>query len=212
MKIFIAVPCMDQVPALFAQSLAMLRREADCVVGFQIGSLIYDARNKLATSAIKAGADYVLWLDSDMVFPPDLLGKMLKECKEKNIDFLSGLYFRRNPPYSTVLYDKLEALPDGKGCAHTSFECVPEGTFEVGGCGFGCVLMATDVLMSVSAKYAGHMFEPDYGMGEDLAFCWRARQAGYKIFCDSTLECGHVGHAVITRSYFEAFREGDKNA
>lgn len=212
MKIFIAVPCMDQVPALFAQSLALLKRETDCLVGFQIGSLVYDARNKLATAAIKAAADYVMWIDSDMTFEPNTLIRMLKEVQEKKIDFLAGLYFRRKPPYSTVMYDKLDKLPDGSGCTYTLLESIPEGTFEVGGVGLAGVLMSTDVLMSVSAKFGGRMFDPVHGMGEDLAFCWRARQCGYKIFVDSTIEFGHVGSAVITRGYFEAFREGRENA
>ena len=68
MKIFIAVPCMDQVPARFAQSLAMLKKVGECAVGFQIGSLIYTSRNDLASKAIEMDADFVLWLDSDMVF------------------------------------------------------------------------------------------------------------------------------------------------
>lgn len=212
MKIFIAVPCMEQVQALFAQCLAMLRRDADCMVSFQVGSLVYDARNKLANEAIRNECDYVFWVDSDMTFRPDTLIRMLKEVQEKKIDFLAGLYFRRKPPYSTVMYDKLEPLPDGSGCTYTLLESIPEGTFEVGGVGLAGVLMSTDVLMSVAAKYGGRMFDPVHGMGEDLAFCWKARQCGYKIFVDSGIEFGHVGQAVITRAYFEAFREEKEDA
>lgn len=208
-KFFIAVPCMDQLPARFAQSLAMLRRPGDTLVGFEIGSLVYNSRNNLAKAAIKSEADWVLWLDSDMTFRPDFLERMVKVCEDNDIEFLSGLYFRRNPPYSTVLFDKLEATE--KGCAYTTFESVPDGIFEVGGCGFGGVLMKTDVLLDVAGKY-GRIFDPLPGMGEDISFCWRARQCGYKIFCDSSLEMGHIGYAEITRGYFEAFRKGDDNA
>lgn len=205
MKTFIAVPSLDTVPALFCQSLALLQRAGDTMIGFEVGSLVYNARNNLARQAIKAEADYVLWLDSDMVFSPDLLQRMMKVSKENGIDFLTGLCFRRKPPYTPCLFDKLERLENGAGASYTALMSVPEGRFKVGGCGFAGVLMTTDVILSVSAKFGGRMFDPLPGFGEDVAFCWRARQCGYDIWCDSEIELGHVGNCIVTRKYFEAY-------
>lgn len=205
MKIFIAVPSLDTVPALFCQSLALLQRAGDTMIGFEVGSLVYNARNNLARQAIKAEADYVLWLDSDMVFSPDLLQRMMKVSKEHDIDFLTGLCFRRKPPYTPCLFDKLERLENGAGASYTALMSVPDGRFKVGGCGFAGVLMTTDVILSVSAKFGGRMFDPLPGFGEDVAFCWRARQCGYDIWCDSEIELGHVGNCIVTRKYFEAY-------
>ena len=209
-KVFIAVPSMDTLPALFAQSLALLKRAGDTMVGFEVGSLVYNARNHLARQAIKEEADWVLWLDSDMVFSPDLLQRMLKVCEENKIDFLTALCFRRKPPYTPCLFDKLERLPDDKGAAYTALLSVPDGRFQVGGCGFAGVLMSTDVLISVSAQFEGRMFDPMPGFGEDVSFCWRARQCGYEIWCDSSIEMGHVGNCVVTRGYFEAFNNREE--
>ncbi len=213
MKIFIAIPSLDTVPALFCQSLALLQRAGNTVVGFEVGSLVYEARNKLARAAIRAEADYVLWLDSDMVFPPDLLQRMLKVCQEENIDFLTGLCFRRKPPYTPCLFDRLEKTD--KGASYTALMSVPDGRFQVGGCGFAGVLLSTDVLLSVASQFDGRMFDPMIGFGEDVAFCWRARQCGYEIWCDSDIELGHIGGCVVTRKYFEAYNDGqrgDENA
>lgn len=203
MKVFIAVPSMDTLPALFCQSLALLQRAGDTMVGFEVGSLVYNARNNLARQAIKAEADWVLWLDSDMVFNPDLLQRMLKVCTENDIDFLTALCFRRKPPYTPCLFDRLDKI--GRGASYTALLSVPEGRFKVGGCGFAGVLLSTDVLISVSAKFDGRMFDPFEGFGEDVAFCWRARQCGYDIWCDSDIEMGHVGQCIVTRSFFEAY-------
>lgn len=203
MKVFIAVPSMDTVPALFCQSLALLQRAGDTVIGFEVGSLVYNARNNLARQAVKSEADYVLWLDSDMVFAPDLLQKMLRVARENDIDFLTALAFRRKPPYTPTLFDKLEKVD--KGASYTTLMSVPEGLFKVGGCGFAGVLMTTDVLLSVMARFEGRMFDPLPGFGEDVAFCWRARQCGYDIWCDSDIELGHVGNCIVTRKYFEAY-------
>lgn len=209
MKVFIAVPSMDTVPALFCQSLALLQRAGDTVIGFEVGSLVYNARNNLARQAIKSEADWVLWLDSDMVFGPDLLQRMLKVCQENDIDFLTSICFRRKPPYTPCLFDKLERTE--RGASYTALLSVPEGRFKVGGCGFAGVLMSTDVLLSVASKFEGRMFEPINGFGEDVAFCWRARQCGYDIWCDSDIELGHVGNFVVTRSIFEAYNEENAN-
>lgn len=210
MKVFIAIPSMDSVPALFCQSLALLQRAGDTQVGFEVGSLVYNARNNLARQAIKSEADWVIWLDSDMVFGPDLLNRMLKVCKENGIDFLTAVCFRRKAPYTPCLFDRLEKID--KGASYTALLSVPEGRFKVGGCGFAGVLMSTDVLISVASKFEGRMFDPMDGFGEDVSFCWRARQCGYDIWADSEIELGHVGQCVVTRGYFEAFNGGKGNA
>lgn len=202
MKTLICVPCMDQVPALFCQSLAMLLRVEDTAVAFQIGSLIYTSRNQLAAKAIGLDADYVLWLDSDMTFMPDTLQRMHKQMAENGLDILSGLYFRRVAPYTPVLFDKL--VCEGEDRGFSEFKKIPPSLFEVGGMGFGCVLMKTDVFLDVQGKFE-HMFDPINGFGEDLSFCWRARECGYKIYCDPTIACGHVGHQVITKDTYVNF-------
>lgn len=195
---------MDQVPVLFCHSLAQLQKTGECALMMKAGSLIYTSRNAIATEAIKMDADYVFWLDSDMVFKSDTLVRMLETLKANDLDILSGLYFRRVPPYSPVLFDKIEM--DGEECDFSEFQSIPDGLFEVGACGFGCVLMKTDVFFDVQSKF-GNMFAPIGNTGEDVAFCWRARQCGYKVFCDPSVICGHVGYSVVDGQFFKAFCE-----
>ena len=202
MKTLICVPCMDQVPARFAASLAMLQRGENTEVAFQIGSLVYMARNDLSKLAIKKGADFVLWLDSDMVFSPDTLQQLMEDYKAKKGDIISGLYFRRVPPFSPVLFSDCEVTAEGP--FFTEPKEIPEEIFEVAACGFGCVLMPTDVLIDVFGKFED-AFGPLQGFGEDLSFCWRARQCGYRIVCDPAVSCGHVGHQVVNRQFYEAY-------
>ena len=202
MKILIAVPCMDQVPAPFCQSLAQLQKTGDCVLAMQSGSLIYTSRNALATQAIQMNADYVFWLDSDMVFKPDTLVRMMDTLRKNDIDILTGLYFRRVPPYTPVLYNVLDI--EGVKADFSEFDQIPDKLFEVGACGFGCVLMKTDVFFDVQGKF-GNMFAPIGNNGEDVAFCWRARECGYKVICDPSVICGHVGYSVVDDQFFKAF-------
>jgi len=205
-KTLIAVPAMDYVAAGFAASLAMLQKDGEALVSFICGSLIYDARNKLAAQAVKLEADYVLWLDSDMTFQPDTLRRLFKTMEEQDADIVSGLYFRRSAPYTPVAFDKVEINEDGTS-SHQDYTGPLTGVHEVEGVGFGCVLMKAQCLLDVFGQYGGG-FNPLGGFGEDLSFCWRARQLGFKLVLDTDIKLGHIGHITVTESFFKAWEAG----
>lgn len=203
MKILIAVPSMDTVAASFAESLANLRKGDDCEVQFVQSSLVYDSRNNLAGYAISANFDAVLWLDADMIFPPDLLEKLCADI-ETGKDIVSGLCFCRRFPYAPVVYKRLEL--EGEKPINDSYVDYPEDEmFRVEGCGFGVVMTKTDVLRKISEQYHT-VFSPLPHFGEDLSFCLRARECGYEIWCDPTVPIGHVGYINVTDRVFKSVR------
>lgn len=198
-KILICVPSMDYVAAGFAQSLAMLQKGGnETAIMFQVGSLVYEARNKLAKKAIELETDYTMWFDSDMVFEPDTMVRLL----EHNKPFISGAYFRRSPPYSLVAFEEVDA--ENRKWKDLA---LPSEVTKCGGVGFGCVLVKTEVLFNVAAKY-GEWFEPMNNFGEDLSFCYRARQCGYDLYIDPSITCGHIGHITINESFYKAYNKG----
>ena len=203
-KTFIAVPCMDQVPSQFAHCLSVIQKVGDTTIGLQIGSLVYNSRNELARKAIANEADFVLWLDSDMVFAPDLLPKLMAHMADPDVSIVTGVYYRRLPPYTPVLYGQLD-IEDRKCTWSEATGELPNEPFEVAGAGFGGLLMRAGVLLDVGAKF-GELFNPIHGTGEDLSFCWRARQCGYKILCDPSVQLGHVGHTIIDKKFADAYR------
>lgn len=194
---------MDQVAAPFAQSLASLNKEGECMISMIIGSLIYESRNTIAKQAIKLETDYVMWFDSDMIFPQDTLSRMLKHMEDGR-DIVSGLYFRRRTPYTPVLFKSMSY--DGTKGAWEGYDDYPEDEiFEIGGCGFGCVMVRTSVLLAMGLEKK-NWFEPMGNFGEDLSFCLRARELGFKIWCDPTIKCGHVGQVIVDENVFKATR------
>lgn len=201
MKTLIAIPCMDNVAAPFAHSLATMEKTGECVISMNISSLIYDARNQLAAQALKAEADYILWLDSDMIVPPDVIPRMIKHMEDGK-DFVSGIYFRRRAPFAPVLYSRI----DREG--HADFNDYPEDTvFEIAGAGFGCCMTRVSMLEDIALNFKD-WFTPFNNYGEDLSFCLRALECGYKLYCDSTIKCGHVGTVVVDESVYKVnFRE-----
>lgn len=191
MKLLIAIPAMDFVHVEFLRSLLALQNEllnSDLVQKLEIsvesGTLVYMARDKLARKAVNEGYDHVLWLDSDMVFTPDVF-ESLAFC---GAPVTTGIAVGRRQPFGSCLFSSLRPVQ--------RVETLPSEAFEVAACGFACVLTDTEVLRAVLQKY-GTCFTPTENFGEDVAFCDRARSLGFKIMADPTVRVGHIAHITI---------------
>ena len=200
MRTMIAIPCMDMVHTDFLRSCLGMDIDGEVQWTTCQSSLIYDARNKLAELAIDGEFDRVLWLDSDMIFDRYLF-RRLSEHLDQGREMISGLYFSRKPPVHPVIYSRLRRDPiptGGYAAAADSFDDYErDSLFEIAGCGFGAVMMTTDLIRRVRDAY-GLPFFPSLGFGEDLAFCMRVGWLGREIWCDSSIKCGHAGTAIYS--------------
>ncbi|MBR0523096.1 MAG: glycosyltransferase [Firmicutes bacterium] len=198
MKTLIAVPCMDQLDVAFVESLTQMRTGGNAAIQFVAGSLVYDARNKLAQIAVENGFDAVLWLDSDMTFDQDFLERMQKTLEESGADIVTALYFGRRPPYKPLVYSQCDyVFEDNDARIDVKLiDTIPEEPFEAAACGFGGVLMRAEILKTIREQ-KGLPFSPIYGLGEDLSFCVRARALGKKIVCDPRILMGHSAKLII---------------
>lgn len=203
---------MDQVPAQFANSIATLTsygiEGVEISLRFNLGSLVYTSRNYLALMAMQDEADLIMWFDSDMVFNPDTLLRLLKDIDD-GADFVTGVYYRRTSPFTPTLFSKLDINEEGVAIWDQIEEVPDKGLFEVAGCGFGCVLMKTDIAMDVFKKF-GRLFSPIGEVGEDLSFCWRARECGYKLMCDPDIPLGHVAHTMVTKDFYKNYKKASE--
>ena len=191
MRLLIAIPTTDYIHADFINSLCGLttelnRRRIAYEVGLQTGTLVYIARNRLANKAVNENFTHVLWLDSDMVFNPQILDDLMFCEKE----MVCGAFVSRRPPYSPCVYSSIKKNEIEKV---KDFGTKP---FRVDGCGFACVLTTTELIQAVQLKF-GTAFQPTDYYGEDLAFCWRVGQIGREIWCEPTARCGHIAHVPI---------------
>lgn len=190
-KLLIGVPTLDYMNVEFVRSLtALLMRLRDDGVNFDLdiesGTLVYIARERIANKAITEEYSHVLWLDADMVFGPDLLDDLMFSGKS----FVSGIYHARRKGYASCIFKGI----DVGGVER--FDDYPKETFEIAGCGFGCVLIETEIIRAVKRAY-GTCFTPIKSYGEDLAFCKRCRDIGYSLWCEPSVVCGHIGHITI---------------
>lgn len=210
LRTLIAVPCMDKLDLCFVRSLVEMKKQGSVQHGFISCSLVYKARNDLAEAALNEGADFVLWLDSDMTFPDTLMEDLLKDMEGR--DIVCGLFHMRQPPYKPALYKKLrKGMTPDENESEDYLDHPAEEIFEVEGCGFACVMTRATVLKEIRDRYH-ELFAPMPGYGEDLSFCIRARAMGYRIWCDPRLEIGHRADTIVTSKTFEAYRKANPEA
>ena len=208
MRILIANPCMDTVCTLFYTSMMNLVKPKGTELAVSCSSLVYDARNGLAKKALDEGFDRVLWLDSDMLFEPQLLTQLSAEI-DLGLEFVSALYFTRKTPVRPCVYKVLDLVENEKGDGvptATPYLDYPEGLFEIAGCGFGAVMMTTDLI-----RRCGPLpFFPMNGFGEDYTFCLKAMEAGAELWCDGSIVAGHLGTTCFNQDspYLEKQKEG----
>ena len=191
MKLLIGIPTMDFVHVEFMKCLcALIQKLRDHGVNFDLeinsGTLVYLARERIAHKAINEEYTHVLWLDSDMIFQPSILDDLMFSGK----GFVTGIYHARRKGYASCIFKCIDINKIER------FDEYPSETFEIAGCGFGCLLVETEILKSVCLN-KGTCFTPLKSLGEDIAFCQRAREMGFKLYCEPSVVCGHIGHIAI---------------
>ena len=203
MKTMIAMPCMDMVHTAFMESLLNLQFGDGVEYSISCSSLIYDARNLLAKRAIDKGCDRILWLDSDMVFSPDLFSRLSADLDEGR-EFVTALAFSRKQPIGPVIYKETGYTRQGREVipfANRYLDYPKDQIFEVKATGLACSMMTTKLIKRIFAEY-GAPFSPHPGFGEDLSFCIKCEQSGVPIWCDSRIKVGHIGQLVVTEDTY----------
>lgn len=195
MKTLIAIPAMEQMHSWTAQCLQNLRLVGECRTDFIIRMQVDMARNTLAKRALEEGFDRVLWVDSDMTFQPDMMER-LSEGLDAGWDVVTGIYFKRTFPLEPVIYRQLD-IEDGQ--ALTYWDYPQDQIFRVAGCGFGGVMMKTEIMADLDEP----PFTPFLHFSEDLSFCVRMAEKGRMIACDSRVKLGHMGTIVFNEKMYK---------
>lgn len=158
------------------------------------------AREHLAKYAVEGGFQYLFMVDDDMICPSDLFELLVKHQK----DIIAPLAFTRNPPHKPVIYNLEKGYDEVRNeDYYINYPVVTypkEQLVECDAVGFGSVLIKTSVLNSMKKPW----FMSTSGAGEDIHFCHKARECGFKVFMDTSIKLGHLGYPkLITEETFE---------
>lgn len=197
----VLVPAMRYVEPDCEKSLRDLERRGYVVRRVYGCSPIDHARSRLATAALEQGFEETLWIDADTAFDPEAVDRL----RSHGVPIIAGLCSRRAARGGLAMapIPGTNELLMGDGA----------GVVEVLYAGTGFLLVRTEVYIAIQRRFnlplcdadrpnhAIPFFMPmleEWGgrmsyLGEDYAFCRRARLCGYKIMADASIRLWHIG-------------------
>lgn len=198
----IGIPCYQNVSAetledylRFAFYLGRRMPEHDFLIGIKSKTEQFRARNAIVEGALQSGCDYLLFLDDDHVI--DWEGVQGPSCRygfvrsfldhferDEKLGIVGALYFHRGNQCRPVL------MQEGKDGAYYWIrdDEIKNGLQEVGVQGGGCMMLRMKMFDRIKSPW----FEPEFDLGTDIQICKKAREAGYKVACDTSVQIGHV--------------------
>jgi Glycosyl transferase family 2 len=154
------------------------------------------ARNELAE---RMRGDWLLMLDTDLVFDPDICARLIRFMYAADLDVVTGMYPYKGNPTIPVL-----SLHDGAGRNSPivdwdrTLDLIP---FTGGGA--GCLMVRRRVFERIAAELQERPFDRIMLAGEDFSFFARCRRLSIECWCAWRVQCGHLD--------YEARMVGEKN-
>ncbi len=152
------------------------------------GSLVMTVRNEIARQALDLGADYLLWIDDDHIFPPDTGRRLL----DRELPYVGINATTRGYPIRYTAWSKPGhmLITDDNS----------KGVQPVWRMGFGLCLLRREVFEKVEEPWFATPYVrvedtgETYFQGEDIYFCDAAKEAGFTPHVDHELtrETEHI--------------------
>jgi hypothetical protein len=197
------------------------------VIHIQSSPRIHEARNTVVDhfAALEQQPEWLLMLDADMTFEPQLLYQLMATASLNEVPILGGLCFgggRVHEPFPTIY--RLEQKEVG-GRRYPSidkvFDYPRNALVKVGATGAACLLIHRQVLavmkehfgtladgrINPSPWFAEGVIGPEgQSWGEDTAFCLRAHALGIPVHVHTGIKLGHMKEQVIDEVFYDARR------
>lgn len=191
-NVVIGIPSFGMVSTYFYQAMKgqqfpLVSSAIDKVV---LNKKIDEARNEIVDFALGQNANYIFWVDDDVIPPGDAFLKLYTHQK----DIINGVYWSKSsPPMPLLFRNHLEG---------PYWDWHVGDLIEIDAAGMGLTLVKTDVYRKIEKEIGGPWYSTDYGSfkdmtqspannTEDLYFYWKARKAGYKIWADTSVQAMH---------------------
>jgi hypothetical protein len=191
-SVSILVPTKDTVYSHFSYSLSNLMKVStqmgvDTHLFFDSSTILINQRENLIDNSIEMGTEWCLWLDSDMMFPPTTLLRLLSH-KE---DIVACNYMKRSFPSKSVAFTDTTDWESWVPLEHSNNLEVVEAV------GMGCVLMRTNVFKQLTKPYFEYTYQSETRdwIGEDFTLFKKLNDLGYKVKIDMNLstQVYHIG-------------------
>ena len=163
------------------------------------------ARNRLAMRLLESNYTHLLMLDLDHTHPADIVQRLARfPLMNPEIKIVGGLNFRRSEPYEPCAFIRngdgsLGAPADWNG-----------GLMEVDYLGTGSILIAREVFEQIEPPWFFNIYDhegkwEDQWPGEDIGFNEKAKEAGFKMYLDTSTTSPHVASRLIGAQTFRNY-------
>jgi len=191
----IGIPHQELIPHRFHTDLLSLHDVQDIKISNVYGSLVHVARNDIAK---QMEGDWLIFLDSDMTFEPETINKLIKAAERDDVDIVSAACFRKVPNYEPCFFWR---LPTDKLAYYRKLRWDKKNLFEVDAVGSACTLIKRKVFETIPYPF----YEYTNALSEDLNFCRKAKEYGFKVWVDPTIKIGHLTMMPVDERVFESF-------
>jgi GT2 family glycosyltransferase len=193
------------VRAEFMRSmLALDRGDVEAFIEVQAGPNLARWRNTVVRRFLDEHTAPWLWMvDTDMVFAPGALRRLIAAADPEHVPILGALCFSGDDDeqYSTM-YELVEKNGQPTFARYTVW---PENAvYPVATTGTGCLLVHRRVFEAVADHRpdpaAPWFREVTFGgqlMGEDMTFCMRAQATGIPVHVHTGVRVGHIKSTMI---------------
>jgi hypothetical protein len=171
----------------FCQALVILGKPEGTKL---IWTKSHDVAGNCNTILSKFIGDWVWLIGDDHVFDPDILLRLL----EHDVDVIVPLCLKRTPPYDPVVYGRKNMKGEYVGA-----ELPESGLVEVYAAGQAGMLVRRHVIDAIEEPW----FEMHGGPNEDLTFCEKVRDTGFRVWCDVDCLLGHMASYTVWPAYRE---------
>ncbi len=184
----VGIPCGEQARwAEFTRSLLVLERPRNTQVAFVYGAYIQAARDALVHQMLATDAQWLFMVDDDHTFDRRLLINLL----DRHVDVVGALAVSRKPPYFPCAHAEVN-VDTGRSRALSLKELRFEFQ-EVASVGTGAILIRREVLERLEPPWFESTHDAEgVNVGEDVRFCAKARDAGFRVWLDATQSLGHL--------------------
>lgn len=150
--------------------------------------------------------DWILMLDTDIAFEPDLAARMIGTFLRHRLDVLTGMYSYKTPPHYPVAY-----LRNPEGRQETLADWPKdEELIPIDSAGAGVLIVRRQVFERIVAELRESPFDRIGTKGEDHSFFDRLRRLDIKAWLAPRIEIQHLHYlGVQTSEHFRPDREPD---
>jgi len=165
-------------------------------------ALVVQGRNSIMEAC---KTDYLIMIDSDMVFENDAIEHLIKQDK----DVISGVAYKKAPPFEPVV---AHLTPNKQGYQFYA-DFPKDKAFQCEGVGGSFLLIKKKVIDAFTPEVIGRIGRPfntkfranGNVISEDFSFCERVRELGFEIWVDPIPNIGHIGFHLYGERDFKAY-------